>query len=106
MPDSTPAPAVPFQVAIALTPQTPVPPAEGANFFHFAHVGSEVQMLVGTINLLDILHAQVQGGETVVSPAITHRFMLSLVGFSHLRSQLNEISVQLEAATSALKVGQ
>jgi hypothetical protein len=69
-------------VSYRVSAETDLPVAEGINFFHFTTVGPEVQMLVGTINLLAI-HEAKQSGETLgTTPQITHRFLLSALGFN------------------------
>ncbi len=78
-------------VAVAIPANLPLPPAEGANFFHFTVVGEEVQLLVGSINLLRIHEAKGKTEPTTVVPEITHRFLLSPLGFKSLRTQLLEI---------------
>jgi hypothetical protein len=79
-------------VTVQLTTRHPLPPAQGANYFHFTTLGEEVQMLVGTVNLLRV-HEATQGEEdAVVSPDITHRFLLSPLGFAHLKAQVDQIA--------------
>jgi hypothetical protein len=81
-----------FRVGISIPANLPLPPAEGANFFHFTVVGEEVQFLVGTINLLRLHEAKTRGETISVVPEITHRFLLSPLGFNSLKSQLEEIA--------------
>ena len=79
-------------VTIKLPANAPLPPAEGANYFHFTVAGTEVQFLVGTVNLLRVHEAKITGQTTAIVPEITHRFLLSPLGFASLKSQLDEIS--------------
>jgi|WetSurMetagenome_2_1015567.scaffolds.fasta_scaffold492854_1 hypothetical protein len=81
----------PRTARVEITAAHPVPPSEGANYFHFTSVGAEIQMLVGTVNLLR-LHESMLGEGGTVSPEITHRFLLSPLGFAHLKQQIEEIA--------------
>ena len=81
----------PGEVLVQFTSAHPVPPAEGANYFHFTSVGAEVQMLVGAVNLLR-LHESLRGESRTVVPEITHRFLLSPLGFAQLKRQIDEIA--------------
>lgn len=76
-------------VQIILPPVGEMPAPEGVNYFHFTASGPDVQMLVGYIDLRSV--ADAKEGEGVLIPAIQHRFVLTQVGFAHLRSQLAEI---------------
>jgi hypothetical protein len=79
-------------ITVAMTSRHPLPPAEGANYFHFTIANGEVQLLVGTVNLLQLHEAQESDSETVaVSPEITHRFLMSTRAFQHLQDQVAEI---------------
>jgi hypothetical protein len=76
-----------LQVSVAVNADMELPPAEGANFFHFTTAGPEVQMLVGCVNLLH-LHEAKGVRDATIFPQITHRFTLSALGFNNLKSQL------------------
>lgn len=80
--------AKPQEVPVGITGGTPLPASEGANFFHFTVLGPEVQMLVGTVNLLQLHEAKQTGSQHSIVPEITHRFLLSPVGFTALRAQI------------------
>lgn len=76
-----------------------LPPAEGANYFHFTMVGGEFQMLVGSIDLRAVHAAKLEGqGQLKVTPALTHRFTLSPMGFAALKNNIDEIVSALTAA--------
>lgn len=78
----------------------PLPPAEGANWFHFTSAGLEVQMLIGTIDLLAAHQARQPGADadTKLAPAISHRFLLSPIGFAVLKAQVDEIAASVGPA--------
>ena len=81
-----------LRVGIAIPGNLPLPPAAGANFFHFTVVGEEVQLLVGTINLIRLHEAKGKTESTMVVPDITHRFLLSPLGWASLYNQVQEIA--------------
>jgi len=85
-------PPRPSTVTVKLPANVPLPDAEGANFFHFTVAGQEVQFLVGTINLLRIVEAKAASEPVAIVPDITHRFLLSPLGFASLKSTLEEIA--------------
>lgn len=82
-------------VQIQLSSGVPLPPAAGANFFHFVSAGEEVHMLVGTVSLLRVHENESPGRSPdrlpIVTPEITHRFLLSPLGFANLIRQIDEI---------------
>jgi hypothetical protein len=84
-------------VGVKLTGSHPLPNAEGANFFHFTVINGEVQFLVGMINLLRFHEAAQAEPGTSITPDITHRFLLSPMGFQNLKRQLDEIAGSLPA---------
>lgn len=94
-----------LQVSVSVSSAVPVPPADGANFFHFTVVGSEIQLLVGTINLLRFLEAKQSGEPTNLVPEITHRFLLSPLGFAQLKSQIEQITPSVPSAGIGIHVG-
>jgi hypothetical protein len=70
---------------------------EAANFFHFALAATDVQLLVGYIDLGKLHEAATQlrsGGKAPapLSPEITHRFFMSLTGFESLKRQIDEMA--------------
>ena len=85
------------QVALGISGSDPLPEPVGANFFHFAVVGSEIQLLVGAINLVQ-LHEARQGHSGPIRPQISHRFLLSPLGFAQLKSQITEMAAVVPAA--------
>lgn len=70
------------QVGVTMSASVPVPPPEAANFFHLTVVGPEIQLLVGSVNLLRFHEAKDKGEMTLVTPEISHRFLLSTLGFA------------------------
>jgi hypothetical protein len=80
-----------FAVKVAVNSSIPLPPPEAANFFHLMGAGTEVQLLVGSVSLLEVLEVRSRGGEGTVAPQITHRFILSSLAFEQLRAQVMTI---------------
>ena len=86
-------------VKVRIPPDIELPPPEGANFFQFAKVENEAQMLVGYIDILrlaneagditDVPEDEVLDIEIV--PDITHRFLLSADGLAMLKQRLDEL---------------
>ncbi|NOT09765.1 MAG: hypothetical protein HOP28_16350 [Gemmatimonadales bacterium] len=74
-----------------LPPPEESPEVEGANVFFFTFAGADIQMLVGYVDLRSI-HLASQGGSGDIPVQVSHRFMLSQVGFEHLRSQIQQIT--------------
>ncbi len=97
-PQQSPAPQpITVQAKIVLPAANELPPAEAANFFRFSWGGTDVQLLVG---YLDMSPIETKPGEvTEVTPQINHRFFMSVQGFALLRAQL------LEAADAIAKTG-
>lgn len=79
-------------ISVSVPGNLPMPAPEGANFFHFTVVGGEVQLLVGSINLLRLHEAKRNQETATIVPQITHRFLLSPLGFAQLKSSLEEIA--------------
>ncbi len=78
------------------------PEVEAANFFQIAHVGPEIQLLVGYIDPQELATKmgveQKKGtANAVVSveAELTHRFQLSLQGFATLKATVDQISKTL-----------
>lgn len=73
----------------------PLPVPFGANYFRMTHMGSEVQLLVGTVDLERLSQsssAATSGDEQqIISADISHRFLLSALGFDQLHQVVNEI---------------
>lgn len=88
---------------VVMSADVPLPPPQGANYFHFTVVGEEVQFLVGSINLLRVYEARGRGEPTVVRPEIAHRFLLSPMGFAALKSQVDEIAKAVAPSTVTVK---
>lgn len=91
-------------------PETSLPP-EAANWFHFGMANLDVQMLVGYIDPRQAAEfAQaVRSGRTDVppiTPMVTRRIMLSLSGFMHLRGQVHEMELKMQAAGVELPDGE
>ncbi len=98
-PQQSPAPPQPItvQAKIILPAANELPPAEAANFFRFSWGGTDVQLLVG---YLDMSPVEARPGEVAeVMPQINHRLFMSVQGFALLRAQL------LEAADGLIKSG-
>ncbi len=79
-------------VSVTVPADLPLPAPEGANFFHFTVAGDEVQLLVGSVNLLRLHEAKSLGENLKIVPDITHRFLLSSIGFSALKAQMDQIA--------------
>lgn len=85
-----------LNIEIPTTGDLPLP--EGANFFHFSWRGTDVQLLVGYI---DLLKTVAPPGSPVVKPVkvvpeITHRFLLSMTGFALLKAQIDDIARSMQ----------
>ena len=95
-------------ISVELTvPKGQRPAAEVANFFQMAHVGPEIQMLVGYIDPQLIASRAEQErskrppsvtGPIVVrsEPELTHRFSISPQGFATLRAAVESIAKTLD----------
>ena len=92
-------------VSVSVSSAVPVPPAEGANFFHFTVVGPEIQLLVGSINLLRFLEAKQSGEPTNLVPEFTHRFLLSPMGFAQLKAQIDQIAPTVPVGGVGVSLG-
>ena len=79
-------------VSVTVPADLPLPDPVGANFFHFTVAGDEVQLLVGSVNLLRLHEAKSLGKTLKIVPDITHRFLLSSIGFSALKAQIDQIA--------------
>lgn len=82
-------------ISVELPVNLPLPVPVGANYFHFTVVAGEVQMLVGSVNLLRVHEARLQGEAATIIPEISHRFTLSAWGFTTLNNQLAKIAESL-----------
>ena len=105
---TSPMPVQPdIQLSISLPDPDVTPPPETANYFHFAFAGADVQMLVGYVDLRQLHEATTNPKARTLTPAISHRFLLSPAGFTILRSMVEEISKKYDAVHSAgtTKVG-
>lgn len=78
-------------------PQSELPRAESANWFHFTVSGPEFEMLVGTLSLHELHLIRTGVKKPKVRPDISHRFFLSLRGFIVLKRQVDELTAKLEA---------
>jgi hypothetical protein len=82
-------------------PKTGLPAPEAANFFYFSFSGPEVQLLIGFIDLNDLLReAGIVGtpDRAPIKPEITHRILMSPRGFAAFRQQMNDIAQKWDAA--------
>jgi hypothetical protein len=84
-----------LQLEIKLPPVESLPSPEAANYFRFDRVGQDVQMTVGYVDLLSTVQeiGRARAGEKVrpLPVAVTHRLVLGLNAFLHLKQQLDEI---------------
>ena len=85
----------------------PLPHPLGANFFHFTRVGEEVQMLVGSVNLLRLHEASRRptGDPLVIVPDIVARYTLSPLGLASLQSQLAQLTDRMRVAPTKPRTG-
>jgi len=78
-------------------PSSPI----GANYFHFTFIGPELEMLVGNLSLRAIHEFKEASEKSAtaepVVPNVTHRFMLTPLGFDQLRQQIEEIGRKFDA---------
>ena len=74
-----------------------MPTAVFGNYFNFAWVGNEIEMMIGFSDVVqliqkrDALVSKGEGGEIVVKPEIVARIMMSPQAFEILRSQSDGI---------------
>ena len=94
-PPTSPQP-ITVQATIRVPPPNELPRPEAANFFRFSWGGTDVQLLVGYLDMSPI--ETKQGEVTEVTPQISHRFFMSVQGFALLRAQLLEAAEALERA--------
>ena len=85
-------PIKPGVFSVALPPDAKLPPPAGANFFHFTVAGPEIHLLVGCVSFQQLADRHASGKQGTVSPEITHRFLMSALGFAHLKAQIDEIA--------------
>ena len=93
------------QVGVAMSAGIPVPPAEAANYFHLTVVGPEVQLLVGSVNLIEFHEAATSDSVKMVIPEISHRFLLSTLGFAQLKARVDEIAQKVPALPEGTHLG-
>lgn len=91
-------------VSVTVPADLPLPAPEGANFFHFTVAGDEVQLLVGSVNLLRLHEAKALGETLKIVPDITHRFLLSPMGFSTLKKQMEQIATSVSPSSVGVTV--
>jgi len=87
------------QLEIGISGSDPLPEPVGANYFHFAVVGGEIQMLVGAVNLLQV-HEAKNGKAGPIRPQISHRFLLSALGFAQLKAHVTAISESVPGSSA------
>jgi hypothetical protein len=69
-----------------------LPPALGANYFQISRIATEVHLLVGTIDPLQV-HLATKGQiPPKVTADVTHRFLLSSFGFWQLKRIVDEMA--------------
>ena len=73
-------------------------PPTAANWFNFSFQGPEVQMMIGYVDLHDLVMTGAPGGpkRARVDAEVLHRVMLSSKGFAMLRQQIQEIGMQFD----------
>ncbi len=83
-----------------LIPESDLPNPEAANWFHFARVGADFQMLVGYVDLYAVhrLSESIKNhGESFdITADVTHRFVMSERGIRFLKTQLDDLILQME----------
>jgi pyruvate dehydrogenase complex dehydrogenase (E1) component len=88
-------------ISSGLNGKVPLPPPYGANFFHLTRMLDELQLLVGSVNLIQMHEALAETGDSIVPPMITHRFTLSMFGFQRLRDAVNQMGQALDEMAAA-----
>lgn len=90
------------RIRVDLDASKALPAPSGANYFRLTHSGGEVQMLVGTVDLERLSQASlaaVAGNEQQsISPDISHRFLLSALGFDQLHQVVTELYESMKKA--------
>ena len=88
------------QITVSL-PKEDRPPPQGANYFHFTWLGTDIQMLAGYIDL-DRLRESVskdsEGTSNEVSLEVSNRFSMSVTSFFRLRDQVNDLVSKMASA--------
>lgn len=81
------------QIEVRFPEGADLPPPEGVNYFDFSFLGPEVQLLAGYMDLKSLAIASQSADDevNVLSPEITHRLVMSIRGFLHLRAQIDGI---------------
>ncbi len=85
------------ELSLRLPDASVYPPPIGANFFTFAWSGSDIQLLIGYVDLQATGTAP-PGAKIVAEPLIVGRYFMSLRGFALLKHQLDEVAASLETA--------
>lgn len=78
----------PIELRLPLGASLPRP--EAANFFNFTLAGPEVEMLIGVVDLRQLVFGPDNIPESV-EPEITHRFFMSTRGLEFLKAQVDDI---------------
>ena len=96
-----------MQLQIGITAETPLPDPIGANFFHFTLVGTELQLLIGSINLLQMheIKTNPSGKSHTLIPHVSHRFLMSPFGFAQLKAQVDGLADKVPAAGIGITAG-
>jgi hypothetical protein len=101
MPSSRPGP---IQIQLVI-PRDGLPAPSTANWFHFAHSGGEVQMMMGYVDPLTaakaVEEASTQKVPVRLSPEVTYRLLLTPTGFLRLRAQVEEMFSKMRDAEQA-----
>ena len=79
-------------------PKKDLPAPEGMNYAHLVQVGTDVQMMVGYLDL-DRLRDAINGEDENpwVDLEVSHRFSMSLRGFALIHSQANDLAEKMKA---------
>jgi hypothetical protein len=87
-------------------PKEGLPAPEAVNLTRIDHVGSEVQLTVGYVDLgtlVELVNQAKQGAlrEAAVKVDVAHRFVFSLEAFTRLKAQVDQIAANVAANEAA-----
>jgi hypothetical protein len=87
-----------------------LPPALAANYFYFGYLGTDVELLVGFLDIPRVLEQNEDArasGATEISfgPEIVARLVMSQQAFAVFKSQLEDIAKRMQAGQTTQKDG-
>ncbi len=90
---TSPKAAPPTVAEVSYPDRRDLPVANAANYFHFSQGGFDIQMSVGQIDITRLASTPpTAGGAVKIEATVTHRFMMSLGTFVHMRNLMDELA--------------